>query len=111
MREGLSLTHFFLMVTELAVHRALRRVVHRTLLAETTAVTLAGVSRFQFRLLAGRDEVSMFFKIFNDLFADHFALKTPQSALDRFVRVNINKSHISSHLLSAEISPVRANNY
>ena len=87
MREGLSLTHFFLMVTELAVHRALRRVVHRTLLAETTAVTLAGVSRFQFRLLAGRDEVSVLLKVFDDLFRDDLALEPTQCALDRFVIV------------------------
>lgn len=45
----------------------------------------------------------MLFEIFDDLFADHLALKAAQGALDRFVRINCNKSHIFTHLLSAGI--------
>lgn len=35
-------------------------VAHRPLLAETSSVALAGVYRFQLRLLSRRDEVSVF---------------------------------------------------
>ena len=87
MREVLSRPHaFFLSRSVLAVVRARSRI-HRTLLAETPAVTLAGVCRFQFRLLAGRNEVSMLFEVFNDLFRDNLALETTESTLDRFVIV------------------------
>ena len=86
MREVSGLTHFLSLTHPLTVHRTLRSV-HRTLLAEAAAVTLAGVRRFQFRLLAGRDEVSVLLEIFDDLLRDHFALETAQRALDRFVRI------------------------
>ena len=45
----------------------------------------------------------MLFEIFDDLFADHLALKATQRALDRFVRIYCNKSHFFTHLLSAGI--------
>jgi hypothetical protein len=61
--------------------------VHRPLLSETPAVSLACVCRFQLRLLSRRDEVSVFFQVFDYLFADNFALKTPKRALDRFIRI------------------------
>ena len=35
----------------------------------------------------------MLFEIFDDLFADHLALKATQGAFDRFVRIYRNKSH------------------
>ncbi len=50
--------------------------------AETLAVALAGVDRFEFRLLTGRHEVRVFFQIFNDFFGDNFTLETAQRALD-----------------------------
>ena len=82
---------------------------HRTLLTETSAITLASVYRFELRLLSRRDEVSVFFKIFDDLFADHFAFESAQCAFDRFVCIDRNISHFLSHLLSAEDPPSRAN--
>ena len=87
MREVLSRPHaFFLSRSILTVVRSRSRI-HRTLLAETTAVALSGVCRFQFRLLAGRNEVSMLLKVFDDLFRDNLALETTESTLDRFVVV------------------------
>ena len=65
-----------------------KQTIHRALLAETAAIALAGVRRFQFRLLAGRDEVSVFLEVLDDLFADNLALKATQCGLDRLVRVN-----------------------
>ena len=50
--------------------------------AETFAVTLAGVDRFEFRLLSGRHEVRVFFQILDDFFGDYLTLKTAQRALD-----------------------------
>jgi hypothetical protein len=61
--------------------------IHRTLLPKTPAVTLTGVNRFEFCLLTGWNEMSVFLEIFNDLFADHFAFKTSKCGLDRFVTV------------------------
>ena len=84
---------------------------HRALLAKTSAVTLAGVGRFQFRFLAGRYKVRMLFQIFDDLFADYFPLKATQCRFDRFVIIYINKCHLFSHLLSAKDTLVRANPY
>ena len=50
-------------------------IAHRTLLAETPAVTLAGVDRLELSFLAGRNEMSVLFKILDDLLADNFSLK------------------------------------
>ena len=58
------------------VHRTGRR------RAETLAVALARVDRFEFRLLSGRNEMCVFFQILNDFFGDNFALETAQRALD-----------------------------
>lgn len=66
---------------------------HRTLLAKTPAVSLACVYRFQLCLLARRDEMSVFFEIFDDFFADHLSLKPAERRFDRFVIINCNKSH------------------
>ncbi len=57
---------------------------HRTrcLRAETLAVALAGVDRFEFRLLSRRNEMRVFFQILNDFFRDNFTLETAQRALD-----------------------------
>ena len=57
------------------------------LLAKTASVTLACIHRFELRLLSRRNEVSVLFEIFNDLFANHLTLKPTQSAFDRFVIV------------------------
>ena len=70
------------------IHRARRR-------TETLAVTLACIRRFQLRLLSGRNEMRVFFQIFNNLFRYHFALETAQRAFDRFVLINCYKSHSS----------------
>ena len=56
--------------------------------AVTLAVTLAGIRRFEFRLLSRRNEMRVFFQIFDNLFGNHFALKTAQRTLDRFVVIN-----------------------
>ncbi len=50
--------------------------------AETLAVALASVDRFEFRLLSGRHEMRVFFQILDDLFRDNLALETAQRALD-----------------------------
>jgi hypothetical protein len=39
--------------------------------------------------------MSVFFKIFDDLFADHFAFETTESRFNRFVIINGYKSHFS----------------
>lgn len=60
--------------------------VHRTRrLTKTLAVALAGVRRFELRLLSGRHEMRVSFQIFDNFFGNHFAFETPQRALDRFV--------------------------
>src|SRR5204863_9549616 len=92
--------------------------VHRTLLTVAASITFACVRRFQFRLLSRRNEVRMLLKVLDDLFGDDLALEPVQCRLDRFVRVNCNKSHFSHHLLSAgslaysfeSRQPHRANN-
>ena len=43
----------------------------------------------------------MLLKVLDDLFGDDLSLESAQCRLDRFVRVNCNKSHFSHHLLSA----------
>jgi len=86
-----------------------RPCVHRSLLTEASAVSLASVYRLELRFLSRRDEVSVFLKILDDLFADHLAFEPAQCALDGFVRVNCYVSHLSSHLLSAKISARKAN--
>ena len=87
-------------LSTLSAHRPRTRV-HRTLLTEAASVTLACVRRFQFRLLSRRNEVRMLLKVLDDLFGDDLSLESAQCRLDRFVRVNCNKSHFSHHLLSA----------
>jgi hypothetical protein len=77
----------------LAVVRTLGSVVHWPLLAETATVTLACVCRFQLGLLAGRNEVSVFLQVFDDLLGDYLSLESPQSTLDRFVVVYMYRSH------------------
>ena len=64
--------------------RSLLIVVHirRSNLTETSAITLAGVCRFEFRLLSGRNEMRVFFQILDDFFADYFTLEPAQRALD-----------------------------
>ena len=49
---------------------------------ETLAVALAGIDRFEFRLLSGRNEMRVFFQILDDFFGDNLALETAQRALD-----------------------------
>ena len=49
---------------------------HRSLLTKTSAISLAGVNRFELCLLAGRDEMSVLFEIFDDLFADNFTFES-----------------------------------
>ncbi len=63
---------------------SLSRIVHRarSLRTETLAVALAGVDRFQFRLLSGRHEMRVFFQILDDFFRDYFTLKTAQRIFD-----------------------------
>ena len=68
-------------------------IVHRSRLTETSSVAFARVRRFEFRLLSRRDEMRVFFQILNDFFGHHFALKTAQRVLDRFVIINCDKSH------------------
>ncbi len=58
------------------IHRA------RRCRAKTLAVALAGIRRFEFSLLSGRHEMRVFFQILDNLFGNHFALKTTQRALD-----------------------------
>ena len=58
------------------IHRTRRR------RAETFAVALAGVDRFEFRLLSGRNEMRVLFQILDDFFRDDLALETAQRALD-----------------------------
>ena len=85
MREVISGPHALINLSlSLTVVRSRSRI-HRALLAETSAVALAGVCRFQFRLLAGRNEVSVLFEVFDDLFRDNLALETTESTLDRFI--------------------------
>ncbi len=48
--------------------------------------------------------MSVFLKIFDDLFADNFSFEAAQSAFYRFVIVNIYKCHLSFHPLSAKIT-------
>ena len=55
---------------------------------ETLAITLAGVYRFELRLLSGRNEMRVFLQILDDFFCYHFTLKTAQRAFNRFVVVN-----------------------
>ncbi len=64
-----------LIVTLIGIHRARR-------LAETLAVALAGVDRFELCLLSRRNEVRVFFQILDDFFRDNFSLETPQRAFD-----------------------------
>lgn len=56
--------------------------IHRTNRAETAAVALARVSRFEFRLLSGRNEMRVLFQILDDLFGNHFPLKAAQRVFD-----------------------------
>ena len=91
--------------------RAGSRIVHRPLLAETTAVAFSCICRFEFCLLRRRNEVCMLLEIFDDLFADHFPLKASQCRFDRFVRIYCNICHLSSHPLSAKDTLPRANHY
>lgn len=89
MRESISRVHAISCVfwaRKLSVVRT-RCTVHRTLLAETPAVTLARICRFQLRLLTGRNVVSMLLKVFDDLFRDNLTLETSKCTLDRFVVV------------------------
>ena len=57
------------------IHRTRRR-------AKTLAITLAGVRRFELRLLSGRHEMRVSFQILDDFLGYHLALKTTQRALD-----------------------------
>jgi hypothetical protein len=88
-----------------AAHRSLSATAaaHRPLLPETPSVSLASVSTLQLCLLSRRDEVSVLFEIFDYLFRNNLSLEPAQRRFDRFVRINCNKSHLSSHLLSAKI--------
>ena len=69
------------------VHRSLLivivvHIIRRTNLTETSAITLAGVCRFEFRLLSGRNKMRVFLQILDDFFADNLTLKPAQCALD-----------------------------
>lgn len=77
----------FELLSVLSAHRTRARV-HRPLLTETAAVTLARVSTFQFRFLSRRNEVSVLFEVFDDLLRDDLSFEPAQSRLDRFVRIN-----------------------
>ena len=57
------------------IHRTRRR-------AKTLAITLAGVRRFELRLLSGWYEMRVSFQILDDFLGYHLALKTTQRALD-----------------------------
>ncbi len=70
-----KLSILVLILVLILIHRSRRR-------AETLAVALAGVCRFQLRLLSGRNEMRVFFQIFNNLFSYHFTLETAQRAFD-----------------------------
>ena len=57
-------------------------VVHRSRLTEASSVALAGVRRFELRLLTGRNEMRVFFQILDDFFADYLAFESAQRAFD-----------------------------
>ena len=56
-------------------------------MTKTSAIALSRVNRFQLRLLSRRNEVSVLFKIFDDLLADNLSLEAAKSAFDGFVSV------------------------
>lgn len=53
--------------------------------AKTLAIALAGILRFELRLLSRRNKMRVLFEVFDDLFGDNFSLKAAKRALDRFV--------------------------
>jgi hypothetical protein len=58
------------------------RLIHRTHRAHTFFIALAGILRFEFRLLSGRNDMRVFFQILDDFFGHHFSLKPAQRAFD-----------------------------
>ncbi len=76
-RLPIVVVHRSLLIVIAVVH-----IIRRTNLTETSAITLAGVCRFEFRLLSGRNKMRVFLQIFDDFFADNLALKPAQRALD-----------------------------
>ena len=57
-------------------------IVHRSRLTETSSVAFASVCRFELRFLSGRDEMRVFFQIFDDFFADYLSFEPAQRAFD-----------------------------
>lgn len=65
-------------------------IIRRTRLTEASSVALAGVRRFELRLLTGRNKMRVLFQILDDFFADYFTLEPAQRAFDRFVIIYID---------------------
>ena len=56
--------------------------------AKTLAVSLAGVLRFELRLLSRRNKMRVLFQVFDDLFGNNFSLEAAKRAFDRFVIID-----------------------
>lgn len=72
------------------------------LLPDTAAITLTCICCFELTFLAGRNKMSVFFEILDNLLGNYLSLETPQGVFDRFVWINDDISHLFSHLLSAQ---------
>ena len=75
-------THHTLKCKKLSVVTCIVIKLARRRCAITLTVTLAGIRRFELRLLSGRHEMRVFLQILDNLFGNHFALKTAQRAFD-----------------------------
>src|SRR6185369_10932176 len=58
-------------------------------------VAFASQSRFQLGLLSRGHEERVFFRVFDNLFGHDLPFEPPQSAFNRFTRINCNYCHLS----------------
>ena len=56
--------------------------------AKTLAVSLAGILRFELRLLSRRDKMRVLFQVLDDFFGNNFALEAAKRAFNRFVIID-----------------------
>src|SRR5215471_21352838 len=71
---------------------------HTTLLL----IPLAGQSRLELRLLAGRDEERVLLGVLDDFFGHYLALEAAERAFNRFALVNSHYCHSFSPLFASD---------
>lgn len=56
--------------------------------AKTLAVSLAGILRFELRLLSRRNKMRVLFQVLDDFFGNNFTLEAAKRAFNRFVIID-----------------------